>query len=31
MLPDAGRWLTEIIIQKGDDNFRRQQQIFLDN
>src|SRR5690606_12102276 len=30
-LPDAGRWLAEIVIQKDDDNYRRQQQLFLDN
>lgn len=31
LLPDAGRWLAEITIQKEDDSYRRQQQIFLDN
>ncbi len=30
-LPDAGRWLAEIMIQKDDDHYRRQQQLFLDN
>lgn len=31
LLPDAGRWLAEINIQKDDDQYRRQQQLFLDN
>jgi nitrogen fixation protein FixH/small basic protein len=31
LLPDAGRWLAEIIIEKNDDYYRRQQQLFLDN
>lgn len=31
LLPDAGRWLAEINIKKDDDQYRRQQQLFLDN
>jgi nitrogen fixation protein FixH/small basic protein len=31
LLPDAGRWLAEINIQKDDDQYRRQQQLFLEN
>lgn len=31
LLPDAGRWLAEIIIEHEDGYYRRQQQLFLDN
>jgi nitrogen fixation protein FixH len=31
VLPDAGRWLAEIIIEKEKHHYRRQQQLFLDN
>lgn len=31
ILPDAGRWLAEIIIEKDEHYYRRQQQFFLDN
>ncbi|HZV98332.1 MAG TPA: FixH family protein [Methylophilaceae bacterium] len=30
MLPDAGRWLTEILIQRGDQQYRKQQALFVD-
>jgi nitrogen fixation protein FixH len=31
LLPDAGRWLAEIIIEHENAYYRRQQQLFLDN
>ncbi len=30
-LPDAGKWLAEIIIEQDEHYFRRQQQLFLEN